>query len=664
MREGQPDGWEGLPLCGIAGRFLQDSKRDVDPELLHRMVEPLHSRGPDDVGFHFEPGLGLGHARLSIIDLQTGQQPIRNEDGTIWTVFNGEIFNYVELRAELEAKGHRFYTQTDTEVLVHLYEDLGVDFVHRLNGQFAIALWDRRTRSLHLVRDRPGILPLYLHRTGRALTFASEVKGILPALPTRPSLDPRALDQILTFWGPTSPNTVFQGIEEVGPGEIITVTAEGTRRRRYWDWEYPPPDEHRSGNDAQLAEELLALLLDATMIRLRADVPVGAYLSGGLDSSAITALIQRFGPSHLRSFSVTFDDPGLDERAHQDRVREHLGSDHSSIDCTGNDIATRFWQTVWRTEAPVLRTAPTPLSILSGLVRASGYKVVLTGEGADEVLGGYDLFKETKVRQFWARHPDSEGRAALLRRLYPYLDLHQRQGLPYLKRFFGQGLDTPDHPFFSHLPRWTTTARIKDFYSDEMKEQLTEDPLEDLLPRMHADFASWHPFHRAQYLEAKTLMASYLLSSQGDRMLMANSVEGRFPFLDHRLIEFANTLDPRHKMRGLVEKSLLKRAMEPYLPEFTVRRHKQPYRAPDVAAFFQDGQPHPVVLDALSPESVRAAGYFDPDRVTRLVRKAASGRAVGAKDNMAFVGVLSTQLWHRTFVDGQVPTTPEAVSQA
>lgn len=638
-------------MCGLAGICTFHPEARVDPDLVRAMGRQLRHRGPDGVGFHQRDDLCVVHTRLSIIDPEGGDQPIHNEDRTVWTVFNGEIFNYIELRRDLERRGHHFRTRTDTEVLVHAYEEYGDDFVHHLNGQFALALRDERRRRLLLVRDRPGILPLFVRREPDRLLFASEVKALLPALASSPRLNPRALDQILTFWAPVSPETIFEGIEELSPGEMMVVEGGAVTRRRYWDWEFPGPGEHREGREEELAAELLALLTDATRIRLRSDVPVGAYLSGGLDSSAIAALIRSFGDVALRTFSLTFEDRGLDESEHQRRMVEHLGSEHSTVEAPRAAIGDRFRDAIRHTETPILRTAPVPMGILSALVREQGFKVVLTGEGSDEVLGGYDLFKENKIRQFWARNPDSEFRASLLRRLYPYLDLGQGRSVAYLKEFFGQALDRPDLPFFSHLPRWVTTARVKDFLSRAFRDQLDQDPQDTLMERMPAELGRWHPFHRAQYVEAKTLMAGYLLSSQGDRMLMSNSVEGRFPFLDHRLIEFANQLHPRYKMRVLNEKALLKRAMAPYLPETIVARFKQPYRAPDIPSFFPEGRALDWVREVLSPEALGSTGYFDPERVGRLVRKIEAGRAIGAKDSMALVGILSTQVWHHTFID-------------
>jgi hypothetical protein len=342
-------------------------------------------------------------------------------------VFNGEIFNYLELRAELERRGHRFYTQSDTEVIVHLYEEYGDDFPTHLNGQFAIALWDAPRRRLLLVRDRPGILPLYFRREGGRLLFGSEVKALLPAMAERPELDRAALNQLMTFWAPVSPASMFRGVEEVRPGEMLIVEGGGLRRQRYWEWTFPTDGDYLDGSVDELAEELHALLLDATRLRLRADVPVGAYLSGGLDSSGISAMVHHLGHPDLRTFSIRFEDPAVDESAHQERMSRHLGTQHTSILCRNADIAAVFPHVIARTEAPVLRTAPAPMSILSGLVRQNGYKVVLTGEGADEALGGYDLFKEAKIRQFWARQPDSRWRPLLLKRLYPYLDISRRQ---------------------------------------------------------------------------------------------------------------------------------------------------------------------------------------------------------------------------------------------
>lgn len=637
-------------MCGIAGIYDFGGRSAPSEWELRQMIAELQHRGPDGQGYYVKNGVGLGHARLSIIDLAGGAQPIHNETRTVWVSFNGEIFNYVELREELEGRGHRFYTNTDTEVLVHLYEEEGEDFVHRLNGQFAIALWDEPVQKLILIRDRPGILPLYYAVRDGRLIFGSEVKALLPVLGESPTLDLGGLDQILSLWCTVGEQTVFKGISQLTPGQIVVVSRAGLHRRTYWDWVFP--EDASYGHDAsadQKAEELHELLAHATRIRLRSDVPVGAYLSGGLDSSILASTIKRSGAARLRTFSIGFADADLDESEFQREMVRSLGTEHSEIKCSNEDIAAQFANTIWATESPVVRTAPVPMRMLSGLAARSGYRVVLTGEGADEVFGGYDLFKEAKIRRFWSRNPSSRLRPLLLKRLYPYLDLSGQQTQVYLENFFGIGLDQPDAPYFAHLTRWDTTSRTKEFLANDVRVE-SRSALDALANTLPPEMSRWHPFHRAQYVEAKTLMAGYLLSSQGDRMLMANSVEGRFPYLDHRVIDFANRLHPNLKMRVLREKYLLKRAFEQYLPPAILGRHKQPYRAPDIAAFYGRSTPE-FVEELLSATTIRRYGYFEAEKVRRLIAKIRAGRTIGFKDNMAFIAILSTQTWHHLFIE-------------
>lgn len=647
-------------MCGISGILILSAQARISELDVRRMLPPLRHRGPDDSGVYLDPAgrLGLGHTRLSIIDLAGGAQPMPNEDRTVWVSFNGEIFNYIELRVILLKAGHRFSTHCDTEVIVHAYEQYGDDFVKQLNGQFAIALWDARRQRLLLIRDRVGILPLFYTRQGDRLLFASEIKALLPMLSEAPRISPTALDQIFTFWAPRSPHTLFEDIFQIPPGHRLIIEDGHFKESVYWDWSFPDGDAYLPGSIAELSEQLYELLADATRIRLRADVPVGAYLSGGLDSSALVALIRRHSGAPLKTFSIGFEDKALDESPFQQQLVDYLGVEHRRVFCHNRDIAEDFPATVLHAETAILRTAPTPMRRLSGLVRASGYKVVLTGEGADEALGGYDLFKEAKIRQFWARNPQSEWRPLLLKALYPYLETVGAQAKTYLRNFYGIGLDHPEQPCFSHLTRWFTTAQCKVFFSPELRAALREDAAVELTGQLPPAFRRWHPFNRAQYLEAKTLLGDYLLCSQGDRMLMASSVEGRFPFLDHRVIEFANRLHPRLKMRALNEKFLLKQAMASHLPREILTRSKQPYRAPDIPAFFSGRSP-PYVDDMLSEEKLRRYGYFDAKKVGFLLNKARRGSAIAYKDNMALVGILSTQLSHHFFVERFHQTTPE-----
>lgn len=637
-------------MCGIAGILNIKEQQKPTRDILSRMIHELKHRGPDGEGFYTDGLVGLAHSRLSIIDLEGGKQPIHNENESVWVVFNGEIFNYIELREDLIKRGHQFYTKTDTEVIVHLYEEYGEDYPAYLNGQFAIALWDKKRESLILLRDRVGIAPLFYFRQKGRLLFASEVKALLPVFDAPPELNPTALDQLMTFWSPVSPETIFSNIFEVSPGEMIVIHKERVHKKRYWDWEFPEDNHYSTGNETQLAEELHDLLIDATQLRLRSDVPVGAYLSGGLDSSVLVSIIHHYGNVPLRTFSIGFEEDDFDESSYQNMLIEHLQTEHSRIHCSKNDIADTFLQTIWHTESPILRTAPVPMKRLSGLVHDQGYKVVLTGEGADEVFGGYDIFKEGKIRQFWAKEPDSDMRPLLLKRLYPYLEITKGGAQSYLRAFFGAELDKPQLAYFAHIPRWNTTAKIKEFFSPDLKQGLRDDALENLEKSLPSAIHSWHPFNKSQYIEAKSLMAGYLLCSQGDRMLLSNSVEGRFPFLDHRVIEFANQIHPKYKMKVLNEKYLLKKSFTKYLPEKIVKRYKQPYRAPDIPSFFSKKVPD-YVSELLGNEKVKNYGYFDENKVERLLKKIQRGRAIGHKDNMAFVGILSTQIWHYHFIE-------------
>jgi asparagine synthase (glutamine-hydrolysing) len=405
--------------------------------------------------------------------------------------------------------------------------------------------------------------------------------------------------------------------------------------------------------DDEYAAELRALLADATRIRLRADVPVGAYLSGGLDSSTITTMIRDCSSSHLQTFSIAFADPTFDEREHQERMVEFLGTDHHRIECDDTDVGRAFPDVIWHAEWPILRTAPAPMYLLSGLVQQNDIKVVLTGEGADEFLGGYNIFKETKLRHYWARDPESTVRPLLLKKLYPYVQGLDNQSA-YLEAFFRQGLTETERPEYSHAIRWANNAPLRRFFSPAIQATLGDyDPVAEVVAVLeeHPDFGRWTPLARAQYIEVSIFMSEYLLSSQGDRMLAAHSVEGRFPFLDHRVIEFAALIPPRLKIRGLNEKNILKRAVRGMLPDSVRARAKRPYRAPIQDSFFGEDAPE-YVQELLSPEAVRAAGYFHDQAVSRLVKKAASLPALGERDSMALTGVLSTQLLHAQFVDG------------
>ncbi|MDY7039818.1 MAG: asparagine synthase (glutamine-hydrolyzing) [Chloroflexota bacterium] len=638
-------------MCGIVGIYNLKTQIPIEVQTLKFMLAAIRHRGPDEFGIYTDDQVGLGNARLSIIDLSTGSQPIPNEDETLWIVFNGEIFNYVELRPELEARGHRFRTKSDTEVIVHLYEDLGPDCLQRLNGQFAIAIWDKRRRELFLARDRVGIRPLYYTVADGSLIFGSEIKALLATGRVHAEIDPVSLDQVFTFWSTLTPRTVFRDIFEVPPGHYALARDGNLTVHRYWRLGFPPAGEEDSRPETDIAAELRELLVDAARIRLRADVPVGAYLSGGLDSSTITALIRNYTSNYLQTFSIAFSDPNFDERKYQERMVDFLHTDHRRVECNHYDVGRVFQEVIWHTESPILRTSPAPMFLLSQLVRDNNIKVVLTGEGADEFMGGYNIFKEAKVRRFWARQPESKLRPMLLRRLYHYVPQLSAGGGSYLEAFFRRDLTDTTDPVYSHQIRWRNTARLKRLFSAEQRAVAANNPVAEFIATLDGDFAGWSGLAQAQYVEIAIFMSEYLLSSQGDRMLAAHSVEGRFPFLDHRLVEFCSRIPPHLKIRGLNEKYILKKSVSDLLPADVRQRAKRPYRAPIHRSFFPPQDALSYVDELLSPTAVTAAGHFDSQAVTRLVKKCRHGTLVSESDDMALAGVLSTQLVHHLFVE-------------
>ncbi len=650
-------------MCGIAGTVnLNNHNPPIEDGRLRAMLGAIRHRGPDEFGVYiFQDeisGVGLGSARLSIIDLGGGQQPISNEDGTVWIVFNGEIYNYVELQPVLEKAGHQFRTHCDTEAIVHLYEEYGVDCVQRLNGQFAFAIWDERKHILFMARDRVGIRPLHYTLQDNALIFASEIKAILADGRTEAELDPVALNQIFTFWSPLPPRAAFAGIHTLPPGHFMLIDPDGDIRvEPYWTPDFPDAAEPYPYTLDEAAQQLRDLLVDATQIRLRADVPVGAYLSGGLDSSATSALVHHYTDNRLETFSIAFSDEAFDESAFQWQMAKHLGTRHNLITCAHEDIGRVFPDVVWHTETPIMRASPAPLFLLSELVHDHNFKVVLTGEGADEFLGGYNIFKEAKIRRFWARQPDSEIRPSLLRKLYPYIGGLGQGNDAYLRKFFGQGLTDTAAPDYSHAIRWRNTSRSRRFFSPELRAAASPLPFAAQIP-WPDNFANWSSLAQAQYLEITIFLAEYLLNSQGDRMGMAHSVEGRFPFLDHRVVEFAAQLPPHYKLRGLDEKHILKRAVRDLLPDAIWNRPKRPYRAPIHKSFFPEGRPVDWAADLLSPAKIEAAGYFQPRAVSQMVKKIARYGRLGETDDMALAGILSTQLVHEQFIAHFAPPPP------
>ncbi len=653
-------------MCGIAGIVNLGEGPAPAAAALRHMLGALHHRGPDERGIYRDHHAGLAHTRLSIIDLATGQQPLSTDDGAAWIAFNGEIFNYVELRDELSALGHGFRTRSDTEVLLRAWQQWGEAAFARLNGQWAAAIWEPRARRLVLSRDRFGIRPLhyadsYAETDGRVV-FASEVKAVFAGAPSlERTFDPIGLDQCFTFWAPVAPRTIFRHVRELEPGHTRIYHAGTVVDRAYFAPRY---EADFAGTVEDAADCVRQTLERATALRmLRADVDVGCYLSGGLDSSLIAALGLRAKGAGFHTFSLRFEDAEYDETRYQRLMAERLGTEHHEVVVSRSDIARALPSVVRHAERPLLRSAPAPLLLLSRLVRETGMKVVLTGEGADEMFAGYDIFREGVIRRFWGRDPDSRLRPRLLEKLYPYLARSPVAQQAMARKFFGRELHRWDEPGFAHGTRWSTTAALKRLVHPDLRPPAGTNVIETLLASLPDEASTWSHLARDQYLEVRTLMSGYLLSSQGDRMLMGSSVEGRFPFLDHNVAALANSLPDRYKLRVLDEKHVLKRAAAALVPEAIVRRPKQPYRAPDALAFV--GADRPAYIDeVLSERAVTEAGVLQPRAVTALWNKCRARADSGQfsnTDNMALMGALSIQLLHRELISATYDAAPGAV---
>ncbi len=639
-------------MCGVAGIIDYRGRPEGIPDV-EEMLRSFNYRGPDESGIYHSPFATIGNVRLSIIDLATGQQPLSDVSGRYWIVFNGEIFNYIELRKDLEARGVKLKTQSDTEVLVNLFALYGGKCLDLLNGQFAVAIWDKEEEVLFLARDRVGIRPVFYTVSNGVLYFASEIKALFKNNEVRRELNPGSLAQIYTFWTAITPGTAFKDIFELSPGHYMTFSRKGLNIKKFWDLTFSNRSSALSLEDAiNLFNELFT---NAVRIRLRADVEVAAYLSGGIDSSTIVAYIKDIEPGVLNTFSIGFEDKDFDESRYQEEAVRYLNTNHRAISCTSGEIAEAFPRVVWHSETPLTRTAPTPMMILSKFVRDNNIKVVITGEGSDEILAGYDIFREAIIRRFWASQPSSSLRPTLLKRIYPDIPHLHNASPNILKMFFGYKLEDTDNPLYSHLLRWNNSNHIKKHFSGHIRDSVNVyDPLADLTAKLPDSFMEWSPLARAQWLETTVFMSGYLLSSQGDRMAMANSVEGRYPFLDYRIIEFCSSLPDKFKLKGLNEKYLLKKLMTGRIPETIVKRPKQPYRAP-ISSVFMGKQKPAYVNEMLSEKMTRQADIFSFKSVSALLAKIEKTGTISEMDNMVLATVISTHLIHHLFIDNINP---------
>lgn len=647
-------------MSGIAGVLLGGGG-GVRPEHLLPLAGELRHRGADRVGLYLDHCFGMVHTCPGGGG-GLGAQPLADESGRYWVVHDGEVYNAPELRAELRGRGRRFTGEADAEVLVHAYAEWGAASLERLNGQFAFALWDREAAELFLARDRFGASPLFIVEHAGGLSFASEAKALLRKVAALRELDALGVVETFTLWASAPDRTAFVGIRELPAGHYCRIDISGRRTERRW-WELPlaeaayiPPRA-----EAELAEELVELLEDAVRIRLRGDLVVGTYLSGGLDSSAVTAFAARLAGRPLPAFSIGFADRAFDETGEQELAAGALGIEVDRVTLAGSEIAALLPEVVRLVEKPMLRTAPAPLLRLAASARAAECHVVLTGEGADELFAGYDIFKLDQVRRFWARHPDSSLRPQLLYRLFDYLAHDLRRAGPLLQSVFRNGLTETADPLYSHRPRFEKGVRLRGYFTAGFLERAAREgePTERLRARLPADLERLSPLKRAQYIEITTFLTGYLLHAQGDRPLQGNAIQGRLPFLDHRVAEFAAGLPDTLLLRGLREKYLLRRSVAGLLPPEIVRREKRPYRAPIAGALAGPEAPA-YIAELTRPERLAAAGIFEPLAVARLLSKCRLNAAtlVSETDEMALVGIISTMLLHDQFIARPGPAVP------
>jgi asparagine synthase (glutamine-hydrolysing) len=663
-------------MCGIAGIIdLSGDDRPVPSLALRAMAQAIIHRGPDEDGFLEQPGLGFASRRLSIVGLADGRQPIFNEDRSVGVVFNGELFDYPEMRAELEARGHRFATHCDTEVIPHRWEDSREELFAHLRGQFALALWDERQRKIILGRDRFGICPLYWtltrrvsegpHNNGDWLLFASEVKALLASGMVDAEPDLRGINHLFTFFALPGPVTCFAGIQSLSPGHYLSIDQPAgqparVREHIYWRIEFPDRGDEDRRSLAVLTDEFEHLMQETVTRRLRADVPVVSYLSGGVDSSLVVALASRVRGSPIPSFTIRIKTPELDETNEASIVARHIGTEPIVVDCGADEVLNTYPELIRAAEGPVVDTSCAALLLLAREVHARGYKVALTGEGADEWLAGYPWHK--------------------IHRALSYLDIF---GLP-LSRLarrllirFGGG---PRFP-------WSYTARARAavggpnawldpwglmslsklrFFSPQMWERLGDHLPYDDLELDRERMSHWHPLNRELYLSGRAHLCGLLLNAKGDRVAMNSSVETRYPFLDEAVFSFLAKVPPRYKLRGLFhDKFLLRRMAERWLPRRIAQRRKAMFRAP-FDSFHLEHTP-PFVEQLLSEESLRRTGYFDPQAVLHwrhAFRKMRAGGVQRTSIEMGLVGVVATQLWHHTFIDGSLADLPSTVGQA
>jgi asparagine synthase (glutamine-hydrolysing) len=587
-------------MCGICGYFDISKERSPNKKILEDMADTLIYRGPDSSGYLIKENLGLGFRRLSLIDLEGGNQPLYNENETIVLICNGEIFNYLELKKKLIQKGHNFRTNTDVEVLIHLYEEYGLDFLNQLNGQFAFALYDYREQELILARDRMGICPLFYTIVDKFLIFGSEIKAILAHPLVKREVDLVGLDQILTFPGLVSPRTMFKDIKSLKSGHYILIKNYQVKVTEYWDLNYPQLNEtYSSQPESYYTEKLQELLIQSVKYRLHADVPVGVYLSGGLDSSLIAAIANTLNPeTDIHSFSIGFTDKDICESKYRDILLKKFNFIHHDIWFDWHQISEGLVKAIYHSECPLKETYNTASLALSNCARNNHIKAVLTGEGADELFAGYVGYRFEQLRNsnLSANQRDYSLESVLEDELR--LKVWGDENIFY------------ERDLYSY--RETKLA----LYSSELNERFSEFDCLNFELVNPKKLQNRHFIHQRSYLDFKLRLSDHLVADHGDRMALANSVEARYPFLDINIVEFAKEIPPHLKLNNLKEKYILKQTAQDFLPQEIIEREKFAFHAPGSPNLLKQNIEY--INDLLSSNLLKKQGYFNPVTIENL----------------------------------------------
>ncbi|HYM69399.1 MAG TPA: asparagine synthase (glutamine-hydrolyzing) [bacterium] len=633
-------------MCGICGFVTTGAATGQEPVDLQRMTDAMVHRGPDDQGHHLQGHAALGARRLSIIDLEGGHQPLSNEDGTTWVAFNGEIFNYRELRAELVSRGHRLATASDTEVIVHLYEEYGADCAERLRGMFAFAIWDDRRETLVLARDRLGIKPLYYGNEGGRFAFASELTSLRRALPHSPELDARALDEYVTLGYVPCPRTILAGFHKLPPAHVLVWARGQTRVRRYWTVRYDTGERY---SEADATDRLRAHLDDAVRAWMISDVPVGAFLSGGLDSSTVTGLMRGVTGERVKTFSIGFDDPAYNELGYARQAADRYGTEHHEV-VLGDDEMTRLPQLAWFLDEPMADDSTVPMFAVSRLA-AEHVKVVLSGDGGDELFGGYGWTTRDQFRRAsrWLPAPVRRTLARVAADRHPVpaggWSGRVRSGLRDIAGTMEDGYlrrTTVGEPFRASLYHPAFRAQLNGHDGTAvLRELLAAAAVKDARERMlHAD--------QSLYLPDDILF-------KVDRMSMAHSLEARTPLLDHHLVEFVATLPYELKVRGLTSKYLLKRAVRDLVPAPLLRQRKQGFSMP-VGRWLR-GRTGAHVRGVLLGPAAQRRRLWSPEFVGWLLDEHQAGRRDFGR---RLWSLLVLEVWARLHLDGGTRETAPA----